>query len=427
MEIALIIIIASAFLVLVFLLLALLRPRAPAPADRLLAVAEGQTRIERSLREELARNREETSLAVQRAADAQAVQLNAIREELNRFGQGNDARMEALRETVDRKLRELQADNAAKLESMRKTVDEKLHETLERRLGESFKLVGERLELVQAGLGEMRTLAAGVGDLKRVLVNVKNRGAWGEVQLLAIVEDLLTSSQYELNVATKPLSADRVELAVKLPGREESGGEPVRLPIDAKFPKEDYERLQEAREKGDPVAAEEAAKALERRFKQSAKDIRDKYLSPPATTDFAVMFLASEGLFAECLGRAGLAESIQREYRVVVAGPTTLAAMLNSLQMGFRTIAVERRTSEVWRTLGLVKAEFGKFGDLLDKTRRKLQEAADTVDDASRKTKTIRGKLAKVEELPGAAGTADTDDPDGVSRDGARMLGFGEE
>jgi DNA recombination protein RmuC len=367
----------------------------------------------------LARNREETALAVQRAAAAQTAQLAAIREELTRFGQGNDARMEALRETVDRKLRELQADNAAKLESMRKTVDEKLHETLERRLGESFKLVGERLELVQAGLGEMRTLAAGVGDLKRVLVNVKNRGAWGEVQLMAIVEDLLTSGQYEVNVATKPLSADRVELAVKLPGREESGGAPVRLPIDAKFPKEDYERLQDARERGDPVAAEEALKALERRFKQSAKDIRDKYLSPPATTDFAVMFLASEGLFAECLGRPGLAESIQREYRVVVAGPTTLAAMLNSLQMGFRTLAVEKRTSEVWRTLGLVKTEFGKFGELLDKTRRKLQEAADTVDDASRKTKTIRGKLAKVEELPGAAAEG--------AEAGERLLGFGEE
>ena len=424
MEIALIFVISAAFIVLVVLLVALLRPRkAEAGADRLLAVSESQVRIERSLREELGRNREETALAVQRAAEAQAVQLAAIREELARFGAQNDAKLETIRATVDRKLGELQADNAAKLESMRKTVDEKLHETLERRLGESFKIVGERLELVQAGLGEMRTLAAGVGDLKRVLVNVKNRGTWGEVQLLAIVEDLLSSGQYELNVATKPGSADRVELAVKLPGRNEDGTSPVRLPIDAKFPKGDYERLQEAREKGDPVAAEEAAKALDRSFKQSAKDIRDKYLSPPATTDFAVMFLASEGLFAECLGRPGLAESIQREYRVIVAGPTTLAAMLNSLQMGFRTLAVEKRTSEVWRTLGLVKAEFGKFGDLLDKTRRKLQEAADTVDDASRKTKTIRGKLAKVEELPEAAETEA-----GIAVAGAeRLLGFGED
>ncbi len=430
MEIVLIFVIAAAFVVLLVLLAVLLRPRkpeGPAPADRLLAVTESQVRIERSLREELGRNREETALAVQRAAEAQAAQLAAIREELARFGSLNDAKLESIRATVDRKLGEIQADNAAKLESMRKTVDEKLHETLERRLGESFKLVGERLELVQAGLGEMRTLAAGVGDLKRVLVNVKNRGTWGEVQLLAIVEDLLSSGQYELNVATKPGSADRVELAVKLPGRDEEGGSPVRLPIDAKFPKEDYERLADARERGDPVAAEEAAKALDKSFRQSAKDIRDKYLAPPATTDFAVMFLASEGLFAECLGRAGLAESIQREYRVVVAGPTTLAAMLNSLQMGFRTLAVEKRTSEVWRTLGLVKAEFGKFGDLLDKTRRKLQEAADTVDDASRKTKTIRGKLAKVEELPGAGSAAAGDSP-GIAGAGAeRLLGFGEE
>jgi DNA recombination protein RmuC len=301
MEIVLIVIVAAAFIALLVLLLTVLMPRksgSPDSADRLLAVTESQARIERSLREELGRNREETALAVQRAAEAQSAQLAAIREELARFGSLNDAKLEAIRATVDRKLGEIQADSAAKLESMRKTVDEKLHETLERRLGESFKIVGERLELVQAGLGEMRTLAAGVGDLKRVLVNVKNRGTWGEVQLLAIVEDLLSSGQYELNVATKPLSADRVELAVKLPGRDEEGGSPVRLPIDAKFPKEDYERLADARERGDPVAAEEAAKALEKSFRQSAKDIRDKYLGPPATTDFAVMFLASEGLFA---------------------------------------------------------------------------------------------------------------------------------
>ncbi len=400
METALIAFIALSFLVLVALIILILKPRGPAKADRLLAVAESQERVERSLREELSRSREESALAQKRAAEMLAVQLSGLREELSRLGQGNEARLEALRETVDRKLRELQADNAAKLEAMRKTVDEKLHETLERRLGESFKLVGERLELVQAGLGEMRSLAAGVGDLKRVLVNVKNRGTWGEVQLMAIVEDLLTPAQYELNAATKSGSADRVELAIKLPGREEDGGAPVRLPVDAKFPKEDYERLQDARERGDAAAAEEAAKALERRFRASAKDIRDKYVAPPATTDFAVMFLPSEGLFAECVGRAGLAETLQREYRVVAAGPTTFAAMLNSLQMGFRTLAVEKRTSEVWKTLGLVKAEFGKFGDLLDKTRKKLQEASDTIDDASRKTRTIRGKLSKVEELP---------------------------
>jgi len=387
-------------LLLAALLYIILKPRNAGAADRLLAIAEGLPRLERSVREEIARNREETALSQRRAAELLAAQLAALREEMARFGAGSEQRLEAVRETVDRKLRELQADNAARLEAMRKTVDEKLHETLERRLGESFKLVGERLELVQTGLGEMRALAAGVGDLKRVLVNVKNRGTWGEVQLISIVEDILTPAQYELNVATKAGSAERVEVAVKLPGRESDGAAPVRLPIDAKFPKEDYERLQDARERADAAAAEEAAKALERRFRLSAKEIRDKYLAPPETTDFAIMFLPSEGLFADCVGRAGLADALQKEYRVVVAGPTTLAAMLNSLQMGFRTLAVEQRTSEVWRTLGLVKTEFGKFGDLLDKTRKKLQEATDTIDDASRKTKTIRSKLSKVEEAP---------------------------
>ena len=405
METVFLVVVALAFLGLMVLLIALLRPRTPAGADRLLAISESQDRIERSLREESARNREESALSQKRAAELLAAQIAGLREEVSRFGRANDAKIEAMRETVDRKLREIQVDNATKLEAMRKTVDEKLHETLERRLGESFKLVGERLELVQTGLGEMKSLAAGVGDLKRVLVNVKNRGTWGEVRLMSIVEDLLTPAQYELNVATRKGSADRVELAIKLPGREEAGGAPVRLPVDAKFPKEDYERLQDARERGDAAAAEEAATALDRRFKQAAKDIRDKYVYPPETTDFAVMFLPSEGLFAECVGRAGLSEAMQREYRVVVAGPTTFAAMLNSLQMGFRTLAVEKRTSEVWKTLGLVKTEFGKFGDLLDKTRKKLQEATDTIDDASRKTKTIHVKLARVEELPGSSET----------------------
>lgn len=388
---------AFAFLALVAVLAVALRGRRPAP-DPLKLLADGQERAERVLREELCRNREEAALAVRRAAELQAAQIASLREEIARFGRGNDAKLDAVREVVDRKLREIQADTASKLEAMRRTVDEKLHETLERRLGESFKLVGERLEQVQAGLGEMRTLAAGVGDLKRVLVNVKSRGSWGEVQLVSIAEDILAPGQYELNVATRSGSAERVELAVKLPGRDGEGR--VLLPVDAKFPKEDYERLVDAREKGDPAGAEEAAKALERSFRNSAKEIRDKYVSPPGTTDFAVMFLASEGLFAECVSKPGLAERLQREFRIVVAGPTTFAAMLNSLQMGFRTLAVEKRTSEVWKTLALVKAEFGKFGDLLDKTRKKLQEASDSIDDASRKTRTIRGKLAKVEELP---------------------------
>ncbi len=386
------------FLVLIILLVVLLRPKAGSASDRLLLITESQVRLETALREELGRNREESSLAIRRAADAQAGQLTALREEVARFGQGNDARMEALRETVDRKLRELQEDNAARLEMIRKTVDEKLHETLERRLGESFKLVGERLEQVQAGLGEMRTLASGVGDLKRVLVNVKNRGTWGEVQLISLVEDMLAPGQYLLNTALRPGAAERVEVAVKLPGREE--GQPVLLPVDAKFPKEDYERLLKAREEGNPVEAEGALKMLERRFRLSAKDIRDKYIVPPDTTDFAIMFLASEGLFAECVSRPGLAEALQREYRVVVSGPTTFSAMLNSLQMGFRTLAVQQRSSEVWQTLGLVKIEFEKFGELLDRTRKKLQEAAETVDLADKKSRFIGGKLKGMDELP---------------------------
>jgi DNA recombination protein RmuC len=237
-----------------------------------------------------------------------------------------------------------------------------------------------------------------VGDLKRVLVNVKNRGTWGEVQLISLVEDMLAPGQYLLNTALRPGAAERVEVAVKLPGREE--GQPVLLPVDAKFPKEDYERLLKAREEGNPAEAEGALKMLERRFRLSAKDIRDKYIVPPNTTDFAIMFLASEGLFAECVSRPGLAEALQREYRVVVSGPSTFSAMLNSLQMGFRTLAVQQRSSEVWQTLGLVKMEFEKFGELLDKTRKKLQEAAETVDLADKKSRLIGGTLKGMDELP---------------------------
>lgn len=375
--------------------------------NQLLALTQVQERLERSLQEELRGTRAELTQNLARIMDIQANQLAALRTEIARFGQGNDQKMELLRETVDRKLRELQMDNAARLEQIRKTVDDKLHETLEKRLGESFKLVGDRLEQVQAGLGEMRSLAAGVGDLKRVLVNVKNRGTWGEVQLISIIQDLLAPHQYELNAAVQPGSAERVEVVIRLPGaagstRSDVIGKkerPVLLPIDAKFPKEDYERLVYARENGDTSGAEEAGKLLERRLKLSVKDIYEKYIHPPYTTDFAILFLPSEGLFAEILSRPGLAESIQRELRVVIAGPTTLAAMINSLQMGFRTLAVEQRTTEVWRTLNLVKADFEKFGELLDKTRKKLQEAADTVDLADKKSRTIQGKLQKAEQL----------------------------
>ncbi len=353
----------------------LLRPKRVNADERLLLLNEGMDRLDRTLREELARNRTEIA----------------------RFGQRNDKQMEILREIIDRKLREIQADNAQKLENIRKTVDEKLHETLEKRLGESFKLVGERLELVQSGLGEMRTLAAGVGDLKRFLGNVKNRGTWGEVQLMAIVEDILIPGQYSVNEAVKPGSQERVELAIKLPGKNNDN--PVWLPVDAKFPKEDYERLLDARDSGDKAGAEEAGKNLELRVKKSAKDIYDKYISPPSTTDFAIMFLASEGLFAECAGRPGLMENLQRTYRIILTGPMNFSAVLNSLQMGFRTLAVEQRSGEVWQTLGLVKSEFEKFGNLLDKTKKKLQEAADTVDIADRKSRTISRKLSQAEGL----------------------------
>lgn len=393
-------VVVMALAALALVLVLVLRPRRPGAErrdDRILALTDAQERTERTLREELGRNRQELAAVQARSAELLAEQLAGIRSEFALIGQGNERRLDALRETVDRKLAAIQADNAERLESMRKTVDEKLHETLERRLGDSFKLVGERLEQVQSGLGEMRSLAAGVGDLKRVLANVKNRGTWGEVQLLSIAEDILAPGQYELNAQPRPGVSERVELAVRLPGKD--GGRPVLLPVDAKFPKEDYERLVDARERGDAAAAADAAKALERRFLASAKEIREKYVLPPDTTDFAVMFLPSEGLFAECAGRAGMAERLQRDYRVVPAGPSTLAALLNSLQMGFRAFAVEQRSSEVWRALSQVRTEFGKFGELLDKTRKKLQEAADTVDDASRKSRTIGGRLAKVEEL----------------------------
>lgn len=418
MDILLSIIFISILFVLLVLFIFIGRSRQRTADPQILTLTQGQERLERSLQDELRGTRAELAQNLTKIMEIQTKQLAALRSEIARFGQGNDQKMEQLRETVDRKLRELQSDNAQKLEQIRKTVDDKLHETLEKRLGESFKLVGDRLEQVQAGLGEMRTLAAGVGDLKRVLVNVKNRGTWGEVQLISIIQDLLAPHQYELNAVTQPGSQERVEVAIRLPGSAKTEGmgkkeQPVLLPIDAKFPKEDYERLVSARESGDSLASEEAGKLLERRLKLSAKDIYDKYINPPYTTDFGILFLPSEGLFAEILSRPGLAESIQREFRVVIAGPTTLAAMINSLQMGFRTLAVEQRTTEVWRTLSLVKAEFEKFGELLDKTRKKLQEAADTVDLADKKSRTIQGKLQKAEQLQ---------EPEGVQQEIPNLL-----
>lgn len=360
---------------------------------------------ERQLRDELARTRQEQTLASgqqrEELANALTRQQQAVQSQLAELTRMTESRLESLRETVERKLSAMQADNQAKLEQMRLTVDEKLHATLEQRLGESFKLVGERLDQVHKGLGEMQSLAAGVGDLKKVLTNVKARGTMGEVQLEALLEQTLAPDQYERNAAIRPSSGARVDFAVKLPDRTEDERH-VLLPLDAKFPLEDYQRLVDAQESGDAAAAAEAIKLLEARVKAEAKSIRDKYIDPPRTTEFAVMFLPLEGLYAEVLRRPGLWDMLQRDYRVVATGPTTLSALLNSLQMGFRSLAIQRRTSEVWSILGNVKSEFGKFGDLLDKTQKKLSEASKTLDQAAVRTRAIERRLRQVEELPGS-------------------------
>lgn len=302
-----------------------------------------------------------------------------------------------LRATLYERLTEIQTDTAKKLEEMRKTVDEKLHATLEQRLSESFKQVSDRLEQVHRGLGEMQTLASGVGDLKRVLTNVKARGTWGEVQLGTLLEQVLTPDQYAKNVSTVPNSRDLVEFAIKLPGKEE--GAPVWLPVDAKFPVEDYQRLMDAQDRADLDQVEQAAKALENRIKQEAKTIHDKYIEPPHTTDFGIMFLPTEGLYAEVLRRPGLADSIQRDYRVIVSGPTTFAALLNSLQMGFRTLVIEQRSSEIWKLLGAVKTEFGRFGEVIDATQKKLDQASKQFESVGQRTRAINRKLKGVETL----------------------------
>ena len=354
-------------------------------------------------REELARSMKalgDTLVArMTENANFQKHQLEVFATSFNTLSQNNDAKLEAVRATVERKLGEMQQDNTAKLEQMRATVDEKLHATLEQRLGESFKLVSERLELVHAGLGEMRTLATGVGDLKKVLTNIKTRGGWGEVQLGNLLEQIFTPDQFARNVATNPDTAERVEYAIKLPGRDEDGA-PVWLPIDAKFPQEEYQRLVDAQERGDAEAAENASAALESSVRNEAKKISGKYLNPPHTTDFAVMFLPTEGLFAEVLRRPGLCDGIQRDQRVMVSGPTTLAAMLTSLQMGFRTLAIEKRSSEVWNVLGAVKTEFGKFGAALKKVQKKLQEASNSIDDAEVRSRAVEKKLRTAQCLP---------------------------
>ena len=363
-------------------------------------------KLDRSFRDEISRNRKETSdnAKSDRTELSNAIKLfgEQLNNQLTQLIQTNEIKFDKLQEKVGTQLKEIQDKNEKKLEEMRQTVDEKLHETLEKRLGESFKLVSDRLEQVYKGLGDMQELARGVGDLKNVLTNVKTRGGWGEIQLENLIDQILTQEQYEKNVSTKKGSNDKVEIAIKLPGRDLSKSEIVWLPIDAKFPIEDYQRLIDAQDLANIAAINEANKAIETRIKGEAKKIAEKYLDPPHTTDFAIMFLPVEGLYAEVLRRPGLAEFLQREYRVVVSGPTTLAALLNSLQMGFRTLAIEKRSSEVWKILSSVKNEFGKFGDLLDKTQKKLQEASNTIDDASKATRKIEKQLNKVEELPEA-------------------------
>ena len=334
-------------------------------------------------------------------ATLQKQQLDLFAQNLGRLSTTTEQRLDAMRETVERKLGDVQRDSAEKLEKIRATVDEKLHATLEQRLGESFKLVSERLEQVHSGLGEMRTLATGVGDLKKVLTNIKTRGTWGEVQLGTLLEQMLTPEQFARNVAPSPRSNERVEFAVKLPGRDDDGA-CVWLPIDSKFPQEEYQRLGEAQDRGDVEGVETATRAFEVQVKAEARKIREKYLHPPHTTDFGIMFLPTEGLFAEVLRRPGLADAIQRDHRVVVSGPTTLAALLSSLQMGFRTLAIEKRSSEVWNVLGAVKTEFGKFGEALEKVKKKLSEASSSIEAAETRHRVVSGKLRKAEALPAA-------------------------
>ncbi len=347
-----------------------------------------------SLTEDARRARQESGEQQQRFAEG-------LGQRLNELVQRNERGIGEMRATLEKQLQALQADNAQKLEKMRETVDEKLQSTLNTRLDSSFKLVSERLEQVQRGLGEMQQLATGVGDLKRVLSNVKNRGGWGEVQLENILEQVLIAEQYEREARVRPDSGEAVDFAIRLPGRRDDDT-PVWLPVDAKFPREDYERLLDAQEQGDAEAVRTSGNQLERAIRVQAKSISEKYVAPPHTTDFAVMFLPTEGLYAETIRRPGLVDLLQREHRVVVAGPTTFTALLNSLQMGFRTLAIEQRSSEVWKLLGAVKAEFGKFATVLEKTHGQLNTVQNSIKQAGVRTRAIERQLRGVESLPGA-------------------------
>ena len=339
----------------------------------------------------LSRSGEQQELSLKRFSDTLIDQLRAL-------SQSNDQRMAEVRTMVEQKLGAIQLDNEKKLEQMRQTVDEKLHATLEQRLGESFKQVADRLDQVHRGLGEMQGLAKDVGSLSRVLNNVKTRGNFGEVQLAALLEEVFTTEQFSRNVETIPGSNQRVDFALRLPGRRDDGV-PLWLPIDAKFPREDYERLLDAQERADPVAAEIAGKAIEMRLRAEARTIREKYIAAPHTADFGILFVPTEGLYAEALRRPGLVEALQREHKIMLAGPTTLLATLNSLQMGFRTLALEKRSAEVWEVLGAVKTEFRKFGDVLAKTKKKLDEASSSIEMAERRTRVMARELKSVEAL----------------------------
>ena len=427
---------AGAVLNVVLLLVLLLRrPRRPADVasrgEVQQAVGQASERLERELRHEIGESarggRQELAQtlvtfqdAVMRQGaeatrtqnaqiDAFAQQLAHLRgglsetltQQLQTLSESNARRLQEVRGTLEQQLGALQAANSAKLDEMRRTVDEKLHATLEQRLGESFRQVADRLEQVHKGLGEMQTLAQGVGDLKHLLTNVKTRGMFGEAQLAALLEQVFAPEQYAAQVPTRPGSRNTVDFAIRLPGRMD-GGAAVWLPIDAKFPNEDYERLLDAQQRADAIAAEAAAKALEARIRLEARGIADKYVEPPHTTDFAILFLPTEGLYAEVLRRPGLMDALQREHRVTLAGPTTLLAMLNSLQMGFRTLALEKRSSEVWQVLGAVKTEFGKFGDVLARVKTQTQTVLNTLDAAQTRTNVMNRALKKVEALPDA-------------------------
>ena len=385
-------------------------------SPRLDSLERGLERGERLLREELGRNREETGVQISALREALSTRFQTFNDSvirqmadqagvqtgrLDKLTQGLEQKLEALQQKVDEKLTRIQQDNAVRLEEMRKTVDEKLQGTLEKRLGESFRLVTEQLKQVHAGLGEMQTLASGVGDLKKVLTNVKTRGLWGEMQLGALLEQVLAPEQYTQNFRVRPDTNEVVEFAIRLPGRGDGEDVPVWLPIDAKYPREDYERLIDASERGDSAAVQDAAQKIEQRIRQEARDITSKYIVPPLTTDFAILFLPVEGLYSEVLRRPGLVEALQRLYRVNLAGPTTLAALLNSLQMGFRTLAIQKRSSEVWQLLAAVKTEFDKFGGVIEGVQRKLQEASNSIEkNVLQRTRAINRRLRSVQDLP---------------------------